>query len=51
MSRITVRRRVVRLTVGESSVAHEDVLAVEEPFEIRVGGRPLVVTMRTRAGL
>ncbi len=47
MGRITVRRDVVRLRVGESSVAQEDVLAVEEPLEIRVGGRSLAVTMRT----
>ena len=47
MSRITARRRVIRLTVGEPSLAQEDVLAVEEPLEIRVGGRSLVVTMRT----
>ena len=47
MSRVTVRRRVTRLTVGEPAVTREDVLAVEEPLEIRVGGRPLAVTMRT----
>src|SRR5450759_866518 len=47
MNRITARRRVVRLTVGDSSAAREDVLAVEEPLEIRVGGRSLAVTMRT----
>lgn len=47
MGRITVRRRVIRLSADEPSVAQEDVLAVEEPLEIRVGGRPLVVTMRT----
>jgi FdhD protein len=52
MSRVTVRRKVVRLTVGDTSVGaaaveQEDVLAVEEPLEIRVGGRSLVVTMRT----
>jgi len=35
------------LTVGDSSAAREDVLAVEEPLEIRVGGRSLAVTMRT----
>jgi FdhD protein len=35
------------VTVGESSVTREDVLAVEEPLEIRVGGRSLAVTMRT----
>ena len=33
--------------VGDSSVTQEDVLAVEEPLEIRVGGRSLAVTMRT----
>lgn len=47
MSRITARRRIIRLTVGDSAVAREDVLAVEEPLEIRVGGRSYVVTMRT----
>ena len=47
MSRVTIRRKVLRLRLGESSVAQEDVLAVEEPLEIRVGGRSLVVTMRT----
>ena len=47
MSRITVRRTVIRLTVGEPPVGAEDALAAEEPLEIRVGGRPLVVTMRT----
>ncbi len=47
MSRITARRRVIRVTVGDSSVVQEDQLAVEEPLEIRVGGRPLAVTMRT----
>jgi len=57
MSRITARRKVIRLTLGDStlgdsaagdsSVAQEDLLAVEEPLEIRVGGRPLAVTMRT----
>jgi FdhD protein len=47
MSRVTVRRKVVRLTAGEPSHAQEDLLAVEEPLEIRVGGRALVVTMRT----
>jgi FdhD protein len=47
MSRITVRRKVVRLNTGQAPVVREDVLAVEEPLEIRVGGRSLVVTMRT----
>jgi FdhD protein len=47
MSRVTVRRKVVRVKVGQSPVAAEDVLAAEEPLEVRVGGRSLVVTMRT----
>lgn len=47
MSRITVRRRVTRLTVGTPASIKEDFLAVEEPLEIRVGGRALAVTMRT----
>jgi FdhD protein len=47
VTRITARRRVTRITVGDSSVVREDVLAVEEPLEIRVGGRSLTVTMRT----
>ncbi|PRY70392.1 FdhD protein [Glaciihabitans tibetensis] len=47
MGRITVRRRVTRITVGEQSSRREDVLAVEEPLEIRVGGRALAITMRT----
>ncbi|QYH36733.1 formate dehydrogenase accessory sulfurtransferase FdhD [Salinibacterium sp. M195] len=47
MSRITVRRKVTRLTVGATSSVKEDFLAVEEPLEIRVGGRALAVTMRT----
>lgn len=47
MGRITARRRVTRLTVGEEPRVREDLLAVEEPLEIRVGGRSLAITMRT----
>jgi FdhD protein len=47
MGRITVRRRVTRLTVGASKSVREDVLAAEEPLEIRVGGQSLAITMRT----
>ncbi|MFF9045132.1 formate dehydrogenase accessory sulfurtransferase FdhD [Streptomyces parvulus] len=46
MGRVTVRRRVLRLRDGRSDY-RPDTLAVEEPMEIRVGGRPLTVTMRT----
>ena len=47
MSRITSRRRVIRLTPGQARTSREDVLAVEEPLEIRVNGSSLAVTMRT----
>jgi len=35
------------LTVGGKPTARPDTLAGEEPLEIRLGGRPLAVTMRT----
>jgi len=47
MGRITTRTRVTRITVGGPTSRREDLLAVEEPLEIRVGGTPLAVTMRT----
>lgn len=49
MGRITTRTRVTRIVLGAGSVveARPDVLAVEEPLEIRVAGAPLSVTMRT----
>ena len=47
MGRITTRTRVTRITVGGPTSRREDLLAVEEPLEIRVGGAPLAVTMRT----
>lgn len=46
MSRASVRRRMVRVSAGGAEGRH-DSLAVEEPLEIRVDGRPLTVTMRT----
>src|SRR4051794_20299321 len=39
----TARVRLVRVPGG----AADDVVAVEEPLEIRIGGRPVAVTMRT----
>jgi FdhD protein len=46
MGRVTVRRRVLR--IRDAVPSHRpDTLAAEEPMEIRVGGRPLTVTMRT----
>lgn len=47
MERIAVRRRVSRISLEDGARRVEDVLAAEEPLEIRVGGRSLVVTMRT----
>ncbi|MEV0702116.1 formate dehydrogenase accessory sulfurtransferase FdhD [Saccharopolyspora sp. NPDC050389] len=46
MGRVTVRRPVLRIRDGVPS-QRPDTLAAEEPMEIRVGGRPLTVTMRT----
>jgi FdhD protein len=45
----TARRRVLRVRVpsGPDDDFRADLLAVEEPLEIRVGGEPLAVTMRT----
>ena len=39
----TARVEVVRIPAGETG----DVVAVEEPLEIRIAGRPVAVTMRT----
>ncbi|ANP73772.1 formate dehydrogenase accessory sulfurtransferase FdhD [Cryobacterium arcticum] len=47
MNRVTARRKITRLTVGHAPIRREDVLAVEEPLEMRVNGRSLAVTMRT----
>lgn len=47
MGRITVRHRVTRVQLGQPALRAEDTLAVEEPLEIRLGGAPLTVTMRT----
>jgi FdhD protein len=52
----TQRRRIQRISVsddpapgsaGPSAGPRADLLAVEEPLEIRIGGQPLTVTMRT----
>src|SRR4051794_32877163 len=39
----TTKVEVVRVPDGDTT----DVVAVEEPLEIRIGGRPVAVTMRT----
>ena len=43
----TAERFVVRVGAGAEPVHRPDILAVEEPLELRVGGRSLAVTMRT----
>jgi FdhD protein len=43
----TARRRVLKVTVDSAPDERADLLAVEEPLEIRVDGEPLTVTMRT----
>ena len=47
MVRIVARHKVTRLVAGGRVEVREDSLAVEEPLEIRVGGRSLAITMRT----
>ncbi len=46
MGRVTARTRIHRINGTEYRTA-PDTVAVEEPLEIRVNGRPLAVTMRT----
>ena len=43
----TREARIVTLRVGREAEERVDVLAVEEPIEIRVGGKPATVIMRT----
>ncbi len=47
MVRMVARRKVTRLMANDRVEVREDALAVEEPLEIRVGGRSLAITMRT----
>jgi len=46
MGRLTVRRPILRIDPGGVTRC-QDILAAEEPLEIRVDGTPLSVTMRT----
>ncbi len=50
MGRLTSRSPVTRIVLNEGETAvrrRADTLVVEEPLEIRIGGEPLTVTMRT----
>ncbi|WP_327391742.1 formate dehydrogenase accessory sulfurtransferase FdhD [Streptomyces sp. NBC_01186] len=46
MGRVTERRRIIRVREGAVS-ERPDTLVAEEPLEIRLGGKPLAITMRT----
>jgi FdhD protein len=46
MGRVTSRRRVISLH-GGARRTRPDTLVTEEPLEIRLGGQPLTITMRT----
>jgi FdhD protein len=46
MGRLTSRHAVLRIA-PEETIHRRDTLAVEEPLEIRLGGEPYLVTMRT----
>ncbi|MDO4665046.1 MAG: formate dehydrogenase accessory sulfurtransferase FdhD [Actinomycetaceae bacterium] len=47
MSRVTKKTTVVRVGGARPRAMRTDTLAVEEPLEVRVGGEPLITTMRT----
>ncbi|MFG2223111.1 formate dehydrogenase accessory sulfurtransferase FdhD [Streptomyces sp. NPDC048644] len=47
MGRVTERRRVIRIRDGVQTTTRPDTLVAEEPMEIRLGGKPLAITMRT----
>ena len=47
MTRVTQRRKVTRFRLEGGASRREDVLAGEEPLEVRVDGRSFSVTMRT----
>ncbi|MGI5403916.1 formate dehydrogenase accessory sulfurtransferase FdhD [Streptomyces sp. CA-135486] len=46
MGRVTERRRTIRIRDG-AVTSRPDTLVAEEPLEIRLGGKPLAITMRT----
>jgi FdhD protein len=49
MGRVTIRRKITAIDLGSAPVdrIRTDTLSVEEPLELRVGGEPLTITMRT----
>ena len=47
MPHATTRRPTLRVALDGTRVARPDMLAVEEPLEIRIDGAPFTITMRT----
>jgi FdhD protein len=47
MGRVTQRRKVLKLSLAGPPRRREDIMAAEEPLEIRLGRKPFSVTMRT----
>jgi FdhD protein len=47
LAKPTAPARVVTLPLVGPGAAHDDALAVEAPLEVRLGGKPLTVLMRT----
>lgn len=47
MGRVTRRHAVLKLAPDQPTLRRSDLLAVEEPLEVRLGGTPFSVTMRT----
>jgi FdhD protein len=49
MGRVTIRRKITAIDLASAPVdrIRTDTLSVEEPLELRVGGEPLTITMRT----
>lgn len=51
MGRVTTRQAILKLGAsdgnGNAGIRSRDTLAVEEPLEIRIGGKQIAVTMRT----
>lgn len=47
MPRLSKRVKIIRVDATGGQAHREDAVVAEEPFELRLGGRPLTVTMRT----
>ncbi|MCI2976286.1 MAG: formate dehydrogenase accessory sulfurtransferase FdhD [Ferrimicrobium sp.] len=47
MRGVSAGRSVTKMTLGQAALRRPDMLAIEEPLELRFNGRPMAVTMRT----